>query len=81
MNSKKKFLKMIKPGLYIHSKSGKQYRVIGTAKHSETLEEYIVYEAQYDNELSKLWIRPISMWEEKVEVNGQLVKRFEYIEE
>jgi hypothetical protein len=72
---------MIKPGLYIHSKSGKQYRVIGIAKHSETLEEFVVYEAQYDNELSKIWIRPISMWEEEVEVNGEKVKRFEYIGE
>lgn len=72
---------MIKTGLYIHSKSGKQYRVIGIAKHSETLEEFVVYEALYDNELSKLWIRPISMWEEEVEVNGQRVKRFEYIGE
>ncbi len=72
---------MIKPGLYLHSKSGKQYRVIGMAKHSETLEEFVIYEAQYDNELSKLWIRPITMWEEEVEVDGQKVKRFEYIGE
>ncbi len=72
---------MIKSGLYLHSKSGKQYRVIGIAKHSETLEEFVIYEAQYDNELSTLWIRPISMWEEEVEVNGQKVKRFEYIGE
>ncbi len=70
---------MIKPGLYIHSKSGNQYRILGVAKHSETLEDFVVYEAQYDNELSKLWVRPVKMFDEEIEINGKMVKRFEYL--
>lgn len=50
-----------KPGIYQHYK-GKKYRVIGVAKHSETLEDMAVYEALYENELSKLWIRPLKMF-------------------
>lgn len=65
-------------GRYRHYK-GKEYRVIGVAKHSETLEDLVVYEALYDNELSKLWIRPLKMFTEMVEVDGKSVPRFEYI--
>lgn len=68
----------IKKGKYRHYK-GKEYEVIGTAKHSETLEELVVYQALYgDNEL---WIRPKEMFLEKVLVNGKEVFRFEYIGE
>ncbi|MDQ3090047.1 MAG: DUF1653 domain-containing protein [bacterium] len=72
---------MIKTGLYIHTKSRKKYRVMGIAKHSETLEDFVVYEAQYDNELSKLWIRPVKMFDEEIEINSKMIKRFEYIGE
>ena len=65
----------VEPGLYEHYK-GKRYRVIGVAKHSETLEELVVYEALYENELSKLWVRPRAMFEDEVEVNGRRVPRF-----
>lgn len=70
---------MIRPGIYKHSKKGTEYRVIGIAKHSETLEDMVVYEALYDNDLSKLWVRPASMWDEEVEINGAKVPRFTFV--
>ena len=69
----------MKLGTYEHYKTGKKYRVIGVAKHSETLEDLVVYEALYENELSKLWVRPKKMFEEEVEINGQKMPRFKYI--
>jgi hypothetical protein len=69
----------MKLGIYQHSKTGKMYRVIEIAKYSETLEEFVVYEALYDNPVSKLWIRPLSMFMEKVVVKGKKVPRFKYI--
>lgn len=72
----------LKPGVYEHYKgNGKKYRVLGVAKHSETLEDTVVYEALYDNEVSKLWIRPLGMFLEEVEINGKRVPRFRYIGE
>lgn len=66
---------MIKLGKYKHFK-GMEVEVTGIAKHSETLEEMVVY--RHDGEL---WVRPLKMFEETVEVNGQLVPRFEFISE
>ncbi len=68
----------IKPGIYEHFK-GKKYRVIGVGKHSETLEDLVFYEALYENELSKLWARPIESFVGEAEVGGQKVPRFRYI--
>lgn len=70
----------LKLGRYKHYK-GKEYKVIGVAKHSETLEEMVVYEALYDNSESKLWVRPKEMFLEEVEVNGKKIPRFEYLGE
>jgi hypothetical protein len=72
---------MIKPGIYKHSKKGTMYKVHFVAKHSETLEEMVVYEALYENEMSKFWVRPAIMFEEIVEINGKKVPRFEFIKE
>ena len=66
----------IKKGRYRHFK-GNEYEVIGTAKHSETLEEYVVYKALYGE--GGLWVRPASMWNETVERDGKTYKRFEII--
>jgi hypothetical protein len=71
----------IKPGIYTHSKKGTLYRVIGVALHSETLEPMVVYEALYDNPTSKLWVRPASMWNEIVEIEGKKVPRFVFVKE
>lgn len=68
----------IKPGVYRHFK-GKLYRVLYTARHSETLEEYVVYQALYAD--GALWVRPASMWNETVENGGRAMSRFEFIGE
>lgn len=54
----------------------KEYYIV--AKHSETLEELVVYEALYDNPEVKLWVRPKKMFEEEVEVNGEKISRFKF---
>jgi len=68
----------IKPGRYRHFK-GNEYEVVGVAKHSETLEEYVVYRALYGE--GSLWVRPASMWNETVERDGKTYQRFTYISE
>ena len=70
---------MLKLGLYRHSKTGNKYRVIGLAKHSETLEDLVVYEALYDNPKSKTWVRPLAMFTELVEIDSEQKPRFEYL--
>ena len=65
-----------KIGIYEHFK-GNRYEVIGIARHSETLEELVVYRALYGN--NDLWVRPLSMFLEEVEYNGQKVLRFKKI--
>jgi hypothetical protein len=62
-------------GFYKHYK-GNIYEVIGVAKHSETLEEMVVYKATYQPEGENLWVRPLSMFVETVVFEGQIVKRF-----
>lgn len=71
----------MKLGKYQHSKTGKYYRVIGVAKHSETYEKLVVCEALYEDPRSKLWVRPLKMFLEEVEVGGKMVPRFKFIEE
>ncbi len=69
---------MIKKGIYKHYK-GNMYEVLCIANHSETLEKMVVYKALYGD--GEVWVRPIEMWDETVEVNGQLQKRFTLVEE
>ncbi len=71
---------MLKLGIYRHYK-GKDYRVIGIAKHSETLEDMAVYESLYNNKVSRLWVRPAKMFMEEVEVEGKKVSRFVWLRE
>ncbi len=68
----------VRPGRYRHYK-GKEYHVIGCAKHSETEEELVVYRALYGER--GLWVRPVAMFLEDIVVAGKLVKRFEFIGE
>ena len=63
----------VKPGRYRHFK-GNEYEVIGTARHSETLEEMVVYRALYGD--GGLWVRPTAMWTEQVERDGYRGPRF-----
>lgn len=66
----------IELGLYKHYK-GNTYEVIGIAKHSETLEEMVVYKATYQPEGENLWVRPLAMFMETIVVEGVEKKRFE----
>ena len=69
-------MESIKPGHYRHFK-GKEYEVLGVARHSETEEDLVVYRALYGD--FGLWIRPVSMWNETVERDGKTFRRFTYI--
>jgi cyclomaltodextrinase len=64
----------ILPGRYRHYK-GREYTVLGVARHSETLEELVVYRQEYG--AGGLWVRPAAMFAESVEVDGRSVPRFE----
>lgn len=64
----------VKPGLYRHYK-GKLYRVLFLARHSETEEVLVVYQALYGEE--GYWVRPLALFLELVEVEGRKVPRFE----
>ena len=68
----------ILPGRYRHFK-GNEYEVIAITKHSETLEDMVVYRALYGE--YGLWVRPASMWNETVERDGKTYRRFTRIEE
>lgn len=68
----------MKPGIYQHYK-GKTYEVIGVARHSETLEELVIYKALYESPdfgYGAVWVRPLAMFTEQVLVNGVPVSRF-----
>ena len=68
----------IKIGKYRHFK-GNEYEVVAIAKHSETLEEMVVYKALYGD--GGYWVRPASMWNETVIKDGKTFKRFEFLGE
>ena len=71
----------VKLGRYQHFK-GKMYKVVGVARHSETLEEMVVYQALYDDKKfgkKALWVRPKKMFLEKVVVDGKKIPRFKHL--
>jgi hypothetical protein len=68
----------LKPGRYRHYK-GKDYQVIGIARHSETGEQLVVYRTLYGD--FDLWVRPVGMFTEEVEVDGESSPRFTFISE
>ena len=70
----------LQTGKYKHYK-GKEYEVIGIAKHSETLEELVVYKALYQTEGENIWVRPLEMFLGEIENEGKRIKRFEFITE
>jgi hypothetical protein len=69
------------PGKYRHYK-GNLYEVIGPVRHSETLETLVLYKALYGDQSGDqgLWVRPLAMFQETVEVAGRRLPRFEKVE-
>ncbi len=67
----------LKKGIYKHYK-GNMYELLDVALHSETLEKMVVYRALYGN--FDVWVRPLSMWNEEICVDGKIVRRFEFVE-
>ncbi len=67
----------LQPGLYRHYK-GPEYRVLGVARHSESEEEVVVYQALYGE--FGLWVRPLAMFTGEVELDGERVPRFALVE-
>jgi hypothetical protein len=63
----------ISPGLYRHYK-GQLYQVWQLARHSETREWLVVYQALYGD--YGWWVRPATMFGEEVDVAGQRQPRF-----
>lgn len=70
----------LKRGIYRHYK-GKLYEVMGIARHSETLEEFVVYKALYKTAFGRhsIWVRPRKMFLEHVTVDGKRLLRFQYL--
>lgn len=68
---------MVTPGRYRHYK-GQDYEVLGCATHTETDEKLVVYRALYGEH--ELYVRPLSMFEETVTIDGRIVPRFRLIE-
>ena len=68
----------VKPGRYRHF-TGNEYQVLYNARHSETMEELVVYKALYGD--GGIWVRPAAMFCETVTRDGKTVPRFEYLGE
>ncbi|MGM0768270.1 MAG: DUF1653 domain-containing protein [Pseudomonadota bacterium] len=68
----------LRPGRYRHYK-GKDYQVIEVARHSETEEKLVVYRCLYGDH--SLWVRPLAMFQETVDVAGEQIPRFSWISE
>ena len=66
---------MLKPGKYQHYK-GNYYLVANVARHSETMEELVVYQQLYGD--NGWWVRPLAMFQETVEIDGVVKPRFAY---
>ncbi len=66
----------LQPGRYRHYK-GKDYIVLGVARHSETEEELVVYRTDYGDR--SLWVRPLAMFQESIEIDGRVQPRFQYV--
>ena len=63
------------PGTYVHYKNGKHYTVIDVVRHSETEEWMVLYRAEYGD--FGLWVRPLTLFMELVERDGQQIRRFQ----
>lgn len=68
---------MLKEGKKYRHFKGNEYLLLHLAKHSETREDLVVYQALYGER--GIWVRPLSMFTEQVEVDGKMVNRFDEI--
>ncbi len=68
---------VVEDALYEHYK-GLRYKVLSVARHSETLEELVVYRALYGEH--DVWVRPLSMFLENITINGRSQPRFKLVE-
>lgn len=66
----------MKPGRYRHFK-GKEYLVLGVARHSETMEPLVIYRQDYGD--GGWWVRPLAMFQETVTIDGQQIPRFTFL--
>ena len=71
-------MKELKLGKYRHYKGG-EYTVIGIGRHSETLEDMVIYRAEYGD--GDIWVRPLDMWFDTVIKDGEKMQRFTFIGE
>ncbi len=69
----------VKLGFYRHYKTQNVYEVIGVGKHSETLEDYVIYKPMYKGSPAGFWLRPKQMFTGTVEFEGKKLKRFTYL--
>lgn len=73
----------IEKGRWKHNKSGREYLVLGTGYHSENMEQVVIYQAQYDTDdlgPNPIFVRPVAMWNELVEIDGAMTPRFSQIQ-
>lgn len=72
---------LIKPGIYRHYK-GQDYEVVGTARHSESEEDLVLYFPLYgDANETSYWVRPLTMFTEEVSANGKVQPRFALLDQ
>ncbi len=67
-----------RPGIYRHFK-GNEYELLYIAHHSETLQKMVVYRARYGD--WGIWVRPLAMWDEPVQVEDKTMPRFSFVRE
>ena len=73
----------VPPGALFEHFKGKKYKILGVARHSETLEMCVVYQALYNNAEfgdHAVWVRPLKMFLENVVIDGKEIPRFRLIE-